>query len=141
MNNNNNNNNSLNNKILIIDDEPDITTVFTLGLEDHGFKVDTFNDSLQALSAFKTGSYVLALIDYKMSNMNGFDLYLEIMKIDEKVKVCFITAFDVDLKQKFESSLSEASQPQYGQKNRICFIQKPIEIDELIKRIKEELNS
>jgi DNA-binding response OmpR family regulator len=87
VNNNNNNNNSLHNKILLVDDEPDITAVFTLGLEDHGFKVDTFNDPLQALSDFKTGSYDLALIDYKMSNMNGFDLYLEIMKIDEKVKV------------------------------------------------------
>lgn len=140
-NNDNNNNNSLHNKILIVDDEPDITAVFTLGLEDHGFKVDTFNDPLQALSDFETGSYDLALIDYKMSNMNGFDLYLEIMKIDEKVKVCFITAFDVDLKQKLESSLNEASPLQYGQKNPICFIQKPIEIDELIKRIKEELAS
>ena len=140
-NNNHNNNNSLHNKILIVDDEPDITTVFTLGLEDDGFKVDAFNDPLKALSDFKTGSYDLALIDYKMSSMNGFDLYLEIMKIDEKVKVCFITAFDVELKQKFESSLNEASPPQYGQKNPICFIQKPIEIDELIKRIKEELNS
>ena len=140
-NNDNNNNNSLHNKILIVDDEPDITAVFTLGLEDHGFKVDTFNDPLQALSDFETGSYDLALIDYKMSNMNGFDLYLEIMKIDEKVKVCFITAFDVELKQKLESSLNEASPLQYGQKNPICFIQKPIEIDELIKRIKEELAS
>lgn len=140
-NNDNNNNNSLHNKILIVDDEPDITAVFTLGLEDHGFKVDTFNDPLQALSDFETGSYDLALIDYKMSNMNGFDLYLEIMKIDEKVKVCFITAFDVEIKQKFESSLNEASPIQYGQKNPICFIQKPIEIDELIKRIKEELAS
>lgn len=140
-NNDNNNNNSLHNKILIVDDEPDITAVFTLGLEDHGFKVDTFNDPLQALSDFETGSYDLALIDYKMSNMNGFDLYLEIMKIDEKVKVCFITAFDVELKQKLESSLIEASPLQYGQKNPICFIQKPIEIDELIKRIKEELAS
>jgi hypothetical protein len=38
------------------------------------------------------------------------------MKIDEKVKVCFITAFDVELKQKFESSLNEASPIQHGQK-------------------------
>ena len=105
----NNNNNNNNNRILLVDDEPDITTVFTLGLEDHGFKVDTFNDPLQALSAFKSGSYDLALIDYKMPNMNGFELYLEIMKIDEKVKVCFITAFEVyheELKQKFQSSLN-----------------------------------
>jgi hypothetical protein len=49
-NNNNNSNNidnknkSLHNRILLVDNEPDITTVFTLGLEDHDFKVDGFND-------------------------------------------------------------------------------------------------
>ena len=42
----NNNNNSLHNKLLLVDDEPDITTVFALGLEDHGFEVDVFNDPL-----------------------------------------------------------------------------------------------
>jgi DNA-binding response OmpR family regulator len=39
--------------MLLIDDEPDITIVFTLGLKDNGFKVDGFNDPLQALSDFK----------------------------------------------------------------------------------------
>ncbi|HET7149040.1 MAG TPA: response regulator [Candidatus Nitrosopolaris sp.] len=137
--NNSNNNNSLRNKILLVDDEPDITAVFSLGLEDHGFKVELFNDPLQALSNFKKGSYDLALIDYKMPVMNGFELYMEIRKIDEKVKVCFISAFELDLKQKFESSLNLPSALQYGRKNPI-YVQKPIEIDELVKRIKEELN-
>jgi CheY-like chemotaxis protein len=144
-NNKNNNNNNNNTRILLIDDEPDITTVFTLGLEDNGFKVDVFNDPIQALTAFKSDLYDLALIDYKMPNMNGFELYREIRKIDGRVKVCFVTAFEVyyeELKKKFQSS-SNASQPQrYGQEEDIkCFIQKPIDIDELVKRIKEELNS
>ncbi len=83
------------------------------------------------------------VIDYKMSNMKGFELYWEIRKIDEKVKVCFITAFEVyheELKKKFRSS-SNAS-PQCKQEVDVkCFIQKPIDIDELVQRIKEELNS
>jgi len=139
----NNNNNSLHNKILLVDDEPDITTVFALGLEDHGFKVDVFNDPLQALSDFKKGSYDLVLIDYKMPNMNGFELHREIRKIDEKVKVCFITAFEVyheELKKKFRSS-SNASPHCKQEVDVKCFIQKPIDIDELVQRIKEELNS
>src|SRR2546427_12452599 len=139
----NNNNNSLHNKILLVDDEPGITTVFALGLEDHGFKVEAFKDPLQALADFKKGSYDLVLIDYKMPNMNGFELHREIRKIDEKVKVCFITAFEVyheELKKKFQSNLDTS--PQYKQKIDVkCFIQKPIDIDELVKRIKEELNS
>jgi CheY-like chemotaxis protein len=141
----NNNNNSLHNKILLVDDEPDITTVFALGLEDYGFKVDVFNDPLQALSDFKKGSYDLVLINYKMPNMNGFELHREIRKIDEKVKVCFITAFEVyydELKKKFQNSLNASSRRQHRQEEDVkCFIQKPIDIDELIRRIKQELNS
>ena len=137
------NNNNDDNRILLVDDEVDITTVFTLCLEDNGFEVDAFNDPVQALSGFKSGSYELALIDYKMPNMNGFELYREIRKIDERVKVCFITAFEVyheELKKKFQSNLNTS--PQYKQEVDVkCFIQKPIDIDELVKRIKEELNS
>jgi CheY-like chemotaxis protein len=137
------NNNKKNNRILLVDDEADITTVFTLALADNGFEVDAFNDPIQALSDFRSGSYDLALIDYKMPNMNGFELYREIRKIDEKVKVCFITAFEVyheELKKKFQSNLDTS--PQYKQEVDVkCFIQKPIDIDELVKRIKEELNS
>jgi len=137
------NNNNKNNRILLVDDEVDITTVFTLALADNGFEVDAFNDPIQALSGFRSGSYDLALIDYKMPNMNGFELYREIRKIDERVKVCFITAFEVyheELKKKFRSS-SNAS-PQCKQEVDVkCFIQKPIDIDELVQRIKEELNS
>ena len=89
-------------RILIVDDEMDITTVYTLGLQDNGFKVDAFNDPLQALSDFKSGTYDFVLIDYKMPKMDGFKLYHEIRKIDDRVKICFITAFDVyheELKQ------------------------------------------
>ena len=32
------------------------------------------------------------ILDIKMEKMNGFELYGEIKKIDNKVKVCFLTA-------------------------------------------------
>ena len=134
-----------NNRILLVDDELDITTVFTLGLEDNGFEVDAFNDPIQALSDFKTGLYDLALIDYKMPNMDGFELYREIRKIDERVKVCFITAFEAyheELKKKFQGSLNLSREDKQEEEVDLqCFIQKPIDIDDLVKRIKEELNS
>jgi two-component system catabolic regulation response regulator CreB/two-component system response regulator ChvI len=77
---NNNNKDDDNNRILLVDDEVDITMVYTMGLQDNGFKVDAFNDPLQALSGFKSGIYSLVLIDYKMPKMNGFELYQEIRK-------------------------------------------------------------
>ena len=84
------------------------------------------------------------LIDYKMPKMNGSKLYQEIRKIDDKVKICFITAFDVyhgEIKKEFLNSLNTTHQDKEGRLDVECFIQKPIDIDKLVKRIKEELNS
>ena len=127
---------------MVVDDEPDITMIFTLGLEDNGFKVDAFNDPIQALSSFKSDLYDLALLDYKMPNMNGFELYREIRTIDHKVKVCFVTAFELyyeELRNKFQSFSIASSE--HKEQDVKCFIPKPIDIDDLVIRIKEELNS
>ena len=60
-----------------MDDEPDITLILGLGLEDSGFEVYTFNDPIKALSNFKVDYYDLLLLDIKMPRMNGFELYKE----------------------------------------------------------------
>jgi response regulator RpfG family c-di-GMP phosphodiesterase len=78
--------------------------------------------------------------------MDGSKLYQEIRKIDDRVKICFITAFDVyheELKKKFHTSSNTRYQDKEGKEDSDveCFIQKPIDLDELVKRIKEELNS
>jgi DNA-binding response OmpR family regulator len=126
------------NRILLVDDEPDLTAIFSMGLEDNGLKVNTFNDPQLALSEFKEGAYDLVILDYKMPNMNGFELYKEIRKVDEKVRVCFLTAFDIQYEDLKRIPLQSISTEQDAMK---FLIQKPIEIDDLVKRIKEELIS
>ena len=117
-------------RIMLVDDEQDITFSFRMGLENNGFVVDTFNDPKEALSNFKSGFYDLLLIDIKMPKMNGFELYQEIEKIDNKAKVCFITAFEV-----YYKSLREL----FPTVKVDCYIKKPITTDELLQRIKSEL--
>jgi len=56
-------------RILVIDDEPDITTILQIGLEEGGFDVDAFTDPKLALSSFKPGSCNLVLIDIMMPEM------------------------------------------------------------------------
>lgn len=120
----------LRNRILIVDDEPDITLVLKLGLEANGFMVETYNDPLQLLSNFKADSYDLLLLDIKMPKMNGFELYKRLIQLDHKVKICFITAFELyydEFRRVFPKLKVE------------CFVRKPVSIDHLAKVIKEEL--
>src|ERR1041385_972697 len=80
-------------KILVVDDEPDVNLTLKVTLEDNGFMADTFDDPLLALENFRSGqSYDLLILDVKMPKMNGFELYREIRKINDKVRVCFLTA-------------------------------------------------
>ena len=76
-------------RILLVDDEPDVIYVIKRVLENIGFIVDSYDDPILTLTNFKTGSYDLILLDIKMPNMNGFDLYERIKEIDRNVKTCF----------------------------------------------------
>jgi two-component system, OmpR family, response regulator ChvI len=119
-------------KVLIVDDEPDVTETFKLGLEQNGFSVDTYNDPEIALSNFKSDFYDIMLLDIKMPKMNGFELYEKIRKKDSnaKTKVCFITAYEV-----YYQSLRE----QFPDTKIDCYIKKPIQINDLAKRLHAEL--
>jgi DNA-binding response OmpR family regulator len=118
--------------ILIVDDEIDITLAFKKGLESNGFMVDIYNDPVTALLNFKSDFYDLILVDVRMPKMNGFELYQEIEKVDKKSKVCFFTAFEV-----YYHALREI----FPTLEVGCFIRKPIEIDDLVKRINSEIHS
>ena len=120
-------------RILVIDHEKDNASVFSIALEDTGlYEVNSFTNPITALSSFKPNTYDLAILDIKMPKMNGFELYQEIEKIDKKTKVCFITAFEV-----YYHALREI----FPTLEVGCFIRKPIEIDDLVKRINAEIHS
>ena len=117
-------------RILIVDDESDITTALKMYLEIQGFQVDAFTDPVYALAQFKAGFYQLLILDIKMPEMNGFELYIEIKKKDNTVKVFFLTAlsemhdYDAFKKEVF---------PKEGER---YFIAKPIENEEILTRIR-----
>jgi len=119
----------MNKRVLIVDDEPDLTLSLKMTLEENGLKVNSFTDPLSALENYKeeAGMYDLLILDMKMPQMNGFELYRQIRKIDDKVKVCFLTAGEMDYEQ-FGKELFPALENN-------CYIQKPIENETLIKRL------
>ncbi|HEY0579295.1 MAG TPA: response regulator [Candidatus Nitrosocosmicus sp.] len=118
-------------RILLVDDEPDITLSFNIGLEDYGYVVDAFNDPLLALSSFKIGLYNMAILDIKMPKMNGFELGGELRKLDNKIKISFISAFDIQ-----EENLKQSIPLLYEEKPLV--LKKPISIKDLALIIKKE---
>lgn len=121
-------------RILFVDDEPDINEAFKIGLEERGFKVDAFTDPFIALSKFRTNSssyYDIIILDIKMPEMDGFELYRQMREIDDKVKVIFFTATETyfeDLKNLF---------PAIDKKQ---FIRKPITMENFLQEIEAQLD-
>lgn len=116
-------------RILLVDDEEDIAQSFSLAIQKDGFIVDTYNDPLIVLSNFKTDLYDLILLDIKLPNMDGFELYDKIRDMDKRVKVCFISGYQMNYLALREQGLEID-----------CFISKPVKIEDLLKRINAELS-
>jgi len=117
-------------KLMAVDDEFDITFTLKVVLEQSGFSLDVFNDPTIAFINFKPDYYDIILLDVKMPQMNGFELYQEIKKKDDKVKVCFVTAYEL---------YYESLKKEFPKLNVDCLINLPIVMNDLVKRINKEL--
>jgi two-component system response regulator ChvI len=117
----------------LVDDEPDVTYTIKMILENNGFVVDSYNDPTMALSNFKPGLYDLLLLDIKMPEINGFELYQKIREIDRNVKICFLTASEL-----FYEEYRRLDG--YPRINKEHFIQKPFRTDDFIHQLNEILS-
>jgi len=119
-------------RVLIVDDEPDLTSAMKIGLSDYDFYVDVANDPTVVLKNYVPGSYDLLILDIKMPKMNGFELYKQIHKMDGKVKVCYLTAFEVYYEE-FKKAFPDI--------DITHFIRKPISMSDLVLQIKRLTSS
>jgi DNA-binding response OmpR family regulator len=116
-------------RILVVDDEPDIGETLKIVLEKYEFAVDAI-----ALNNFKPDFYDLLIIDIKMPQMSGFELYTRMKSIHTKVKVLFLTA----LRELGEyDDFREKVSPKLGERH---FIQKPISNIKLLDQVYSILN-
>jgi DNA-binding response OmpR family regulator len=121
-------------RVLIVDDEPDVTLVLKQVLDENGFEADSYDEPRLALNNFKANMYDLLLLDIKMPDINGLDLYQEMRKIDDKVKVCFLTASEM-FYEKFRK------EEPYSKFDKELFIAKPIENEELLDHLNKVINN
>jgi DNA-binding response OmpR family regulator len=114
-------------RILLVDDEVDVISVFKMILEMNGYEVDAYTDPTSALDDFKPNFYGLLLLDIRLPTINGFELYRKMRNIDDKVSVCFITAFE-DYREEFKESFPMLDEFKY-------FIRKPKAIEDLVNHV------
>ena len=118
-----------------MDDDPDITLTFKASLDGYyydksRFEVYTYNNPVLALSEFKPNFYDLLLTDINMPHMNGFEFCEKILQLDVNIRVCFISAAELNI---------HALREVYPKVSFGCFIKKPVEMDYLVKRLLAEL--
>ena len=113
---------------MLVDDELDNSLIFKLALEDYGYQVDAYNNPDLALSSFRSDYYDLLLLDIKMPKMDGYELYKKLKKIDDKVKVCFLTASE---------RYKEEHRPSFLSSGSTSFVTKPITVDDLVRKVNE----
>jgi two-component system response regulator TrcR len=118
-------------KILVIDDNSDIVFTLRIGLEsDPTMQVYCYDNPVTALLKFEANFYNLLLIDVNMPVMDGFQLAQKLLQKDLNVRICFMTAGEINM---------DAAREVHPLKSIGCFIKKPITSEELLRRIRAEL--
>lgn len=118
--------------ILLVDDEPDISYMLEGMLKTKGYQVHIYNDPQKALAEFKAGTYALAILDFKMQPINGFELYQQILKTDDSLKVLFLSA-DSEHYAEERKNLPVSSTRFY--------MHKPIRMQQLLKQVQDMLGT
>ena len=129
--------------ILIIDDDIETSIKYKKWLEeeeknsiDGNFNITLINDPNLAEQNFNPENYDLVLIGFRMSVVDGFDLYHKLHELSQKVqqdtsssndfRVCFMTSSRINYK-----ALSEAHL-EFGEE---CYVSKEVPKDIFIKHV------
>ena len=115
-------------KILIIDDGVKNADIYKIILENEGYTVDTVTNGREAIIQSENNPYDLALINYRLPDMDGTELLFKLQdNIPPMIKI-LITDFP-----SLENTLKTLNNGADG------YIVKPVNIDELLLKVSENL--
>ena len=80
-------------KILIVEDEPDIQELLNAYLRDAGYETVLAGDGVEALDAFRRGTFDLVLLDVLLPKIDGFGV-CELIRRESQVPILMLTALD-----------------------------------------------
>ncbi len=114
--------------IMVVDDEPDVLLTYESFLSNAGFNVSTFEEPYKALAEFTSNPrlYDLIILDIRMENLNGLQLYQCMKAINPASKLLLSSALDA---AKELTSILPDIQSQ-------DIIKKPVDRENFIKTVK-----
>jgi len=115
-------------RILVIDDDESIRKVLATILEEDGYAVDTAKNGREAIKKSKVKFYNLALIDIRLTDMEGTKLLTKVKDTMPKMRKIIITGYPT-LQNAIEAVNRGAD----------AYILKPFDIDKVLETIKEQL--
>ena len=120
--------------VSIVDDELDITELFHDAVCDSidGVSVVSFNDPVIALEHFTQNKerYALVISDFRMPNLTGLELLKKVKKINSNVRTILVSAYEVEYNAVFQRYMQEGIID--------SFIEKPVTINQLCQRVRDE---
>jgi len=121
--------------ILILDDDFDIVSFIRILFQKIKLRVFAFTDPFLALEHFELNSksYGLVLSDVRMPGMPGFEFITKVKQIQPHVKVLLMSAFEIN-DMEFSKALPTNIKVD-------GFVQKPISNQQLVKIVKDTLNT
>jgi DNA-binding response OmpR family regulator len=119
-------------KILIVDDDPDTIIFLSAWLQDHGYECCSASDGARGLSALASERPDLVLLDVRMPNESGAELYRNIKSRRDwdDIPIVFISGVDEPLL--FGKECSPLPRP-------AGFVPKPIDFNLLHATIRRAL--
>lgn len=113
----NTNSDKRNREILVIDDDIMVLKATEEVLLSAGYKVISCSEAENAIKAFKRRhkEIGLVLLDMRMPDMSGKELYFNLKKIDPKVKVIIVSGYcsDIDVQEMLNDGVLEYIQKPY----------------------------
>jgi two-component system response regulator AtoC len=116
-------------RILIIDDEESIRKTVSLTLQYAGYSVDTAENGKQAMQKAAAHFYNLALIDIRLPDMEGTELLTALKETTPRMIKVILTGYPA-----LENAVRAIN------KHADAYLIKPVNTDELLKVIKENLD-
>ncbi len=115
-------------RVLIVEDNQDVRSALEELLRKFGFQVYSFSNPLELLESFHEyrDKFDICLSDVIMPKMSGLQLYRKLKELKPDIKFIFMTGYANNIKE-----INEAI------KEGVKLIQKPFDIREFIRKIKE----